>query len=216
MKELNYINENKDYISESITESADNTDDEIEVKTLEKIYKLWKMKDNLTDKELEKNVSELMEYIEQFLEIEFSDEAMEQFDDDFKEFIQKIYLLSIDIKQAEKRLYSYFDIGNRKSKPTNEKKQKTYKQIIENINNNKRDWEIPNNLIGYFWQGARNTILEQSELNRARSLYKNGASLEEALKTVVVNKDKQIKLEKLIRKHQSRAVSLDEQQKRLY
>ena len=167
LSDLESINENKDYSNNNLLNESIN--DNTEVITLNKIYKLWKSSKNMTDKELEKNVSELMEYVEKFLEIEFSDEAMDNFDDDFVNFIKEINFINVDIKKANDRLNSYFKIDK-------QIKERSPRPMDTEFNT----YYESNLLLAMKNEG----IADQSQLNKIKSLGM-GNILTESIKVVI-------------------------------
>jgi len=175
LSELESINENKDYsndkddsyLNENIYKSAN---DEYEISTLQNIYSLWKIKDTLTKKELESEVSKITDEIDKFMDIEFSDEAMEHFNNiDFIHFIKKINFITVDIKKANDRLNSYFKI-NKKIK------ENTPRPIDTEFNT----YYESNLLLAMKNEG----IADQSQLNKIKSLGM-GNLLSESIKVVI-------------------------------
>jgi len=121
------------------------------------------------------------------------------------------------VQKANKRLNSYFqDTGVKTKIRTKQPKRKSYDEIIESINNNDGDFDIPENYLNTFFVALRNTHLGQSDLNRIKSLVKSGSDMKEAIYSVITNKSKRSSIERLVRKHQAMAIKLDEARKRLY
>jgi len=210
-----------------------NKKEDLKLKALKQLKKLWKFNepiDTFQANTLQNRANIALDLID-------IDELQETEDKDFLEFLEllisnkkqkssykidrisDIYLDESEAK-ANQRLSSYFQNIQPKSQRgktiIKTPKRKTHEQIIEAINNNNGDFDIPENYLNTFYVALRNTHLGQSDLNRIKSLVKSGSDMKEAIYSVVTNKSKRSSIERLVRKHQSMAIQLDEARKRLY
>ena len=215
-----------------------NKKEDLKLKALKQLKKLWKFNEPIDTYQ----ANALQNRANIALDLIDIDELQETEDKDFLEFLElllankkqassyKIDRISdIQIKESEdteatikanQRLNSYFQNIHPKSQRgktiIKTPKRKTHEQIIEAINNNNGDFDIPENYLNTFFVALRNTHLGQSDLNRIKSLVKSGSDMKEAIYSVVTNKSKRSSIERLIRKHQAMAIKLDEARKRLY
>lgn len=125
---------------------------------------------------------------------------------------------SNEINAANERLNSYFKkdyrIANIKTvKPTS---IKTDKEILKEIEKG-NSLELPTFQLNNFLLALRNMdYLDQSQLNRLRSLLNSGATMEESVKALIPNRTARLEVFQLLKKHQATAKTLDEARKRLY
>jgi len=204
-----YVIDRIEYIPGGLTES--------EIKTLESLYNLWKEKENHTKQDLEKQLTKILLQVKNF-DIELENEIEDQLPSEFLYWLEDVKLFQVDIQQAQEKLEQYFNLDNTtKTKPIKESKKSTYKQIVENIQriDNTNSWDIPVNVEPYFWQALRNNYMDQSQINRARSIYKSGASIEESVKAIAKPRDYK-GIEKLVRIQQNKSKQLLEAQQRLF
>jgi hypothetical protein len=139
-------------------------------------------------------------------------------DEDFRKFLS---ILIANMRNKDD--YKIIRLGKQHQLPDNKIKVQerlnhyfNEPKITESIKNDRTTWDIPKSTINYFWQGVRNKHLDQSQTNRAKSLYNSGASLEESIKTIIPNKSRQREIHKLVVLNQEKANQLNKSRKRLY
>ena len=190
----------------SIKESTRKREQDMAISQLKKYYYLDEPIDGSEAQAIERKAYLVLDLVD-------LEEVKETEEENFVKFLE-------DILRRKKKVSTYkiSKIGDTKIEENlNDRLYSYFKdEINENLNEDSKDWDIPNNYINTFYLALRNLYLGQSELNRIKSLVSSGTNLKKAIKEVVPSKDKRRRIERLVRKHQSNAIKLDEARKKLY
>lgn len=232
-QQLSSISEKKqDYTSQKqllrrLTAVKDNsseinlTEDQKITGSIEKLKVIYEDNTEITTEQMNRKIQGLQPYLEIIENIDLHDYTIE--DEKFLKFLETLLLKKrkgkfriknigkevIQSQEVKERLNSYF---SDKKKPI-----KKFSAIVERINeDSKDDWNINQNLLNTFWLALRNSHLDQSTLNRVKSLFNSGSTIKEAIRTVVTNQITRSKIKILVKQFQLQGQELQEARKRLY